>query len=221
MRERVVLFGLLLLILLLGCHDAKQPRTGTAQEPVSAQSEFFGHLGEGSSTSGEQKWEYQVPIWQKGPQGLLLGVAGWPGRAVAPVFFAIARFPAGTGSGQSARHGINLESERGTKIFMSVTLSRGTVDAPSVVFRLDEGSHKEKVEIGGKDYTLKGGRVFLLDQTTSPHSIRQLDADLNKLFPSGGKNASKNDFAQAVKELRSQWPEDAVLNSLGDLEVGH
>jgi hypothetical protein len=220
MRKSVLPFGLMVLVLFVGCSTEKK-LGATKPGAVPAQDEFFGHIGEGSSASGDQKWEYQVPIWQKGARGLLLAVAGWPGRATAPVFFMIARFPDGNGFGQSARHGINLESEPGTKIFLSVTLSRGTVDAPSVVYRLAEGSHKETIEIGDKGYALTEGRVFLLDQTTSPHSIRQLNADLNKLFPSGGKNVSKKDFAQVVKELRNQWPEDAVLNSLGDFESGH
>ena len=224
MRERVALFGLLLLIFVIGCSAGKKPVQDGSERSgaVLGQGvvEFFGHMGEGSSGSADQRWEYQLPLWQKDDRGLLLAVAGWPGRSTAPVFFLIARFPVGHGSGQSFRHGINLQSEPGTKIFISFSLSRDAVQTPTLVYRVAEGSHKETLEIGDKAYPLNEGRVFLLDQTTSPHSIRQLNADLNKLFPSGGKNASKKDFGQALKELRSQWPEDAVLNSLGDLESG-
>jgi hypothetical protein len=213
MRERAAPLGFLLLIVLLGCSAGKKPGG------VPAQDEFFGHIGEGTSSSGDQKWEYQLSLWQNGGRGLLLAVAGWPGRGTAPVFFMIARFPDGHGSGQSFRHGINLQSDPGTKIFISFTLSRGTVQTPTVVYRLAEGSNKETLEIGGKAYALNDGRLLLLDQTTDPHSIRQLDADLDKLFPSGGKSASKKDFGHAVKELRSQWPDDAVLNSLAGPEA--
>src|SRR5262245_46014170 len=117
MNQRLAILALFLMLGSAGCGGTQSPQPAKEQRPPSPKEqakdaapdvESYGHLGQSSMSSGEQRYQCALPHWQKNKRVLFLGVVEYPGRPLGPAYFVLVRLPPDySGSSFAANPSIN------------------------------------------------------------------------------------------------------------------
>jgi hypothetical protein len=129
-------------------------------------------------------FEVTDSVWQDDKHWLLLCVAEYPGKPKGPVALVIARVPRGS---EPATHNVSdvhniftIETERDLKHA-----------GPALLVWALRKDISESMQIGGKEYDLTQGRVFLVDAVSQPVSAHQISAELGGTFDGPGPDLEK------------------------------
>jgi hypothetical protein len=122
--------------------------------------------------------------WHDEKHWLILGVAGYPGKPKGPVVLVIARVP--PGSEPDGRNVSDVQNIFTIQSDLNSNLNRRAL----MVWALRKDM-SESMQIGGKEYDLKQGRVFLVDAVGKSVSAHQINADLGGTFVAPGPNYDK------------------------------
>jgi hypothetical protein len=201
-RSRIRHVGLVAVLAVLpaGCQEPPaenpEPRAPVVQRPALR----TGWDGGGGLTFRRISFGGKPPVgpfeacdyfWQDERHWLYLVVAEYPGRPKGPVALVIARVPPGPKPGGRNVSGAQI-------VFTTQTdLDPTQPGRAEVVWELDKDM-RESMRIGGKEYDLARGRVFLVDAVSQPVSAHQINTGLGGTFKAPGP-----DFEKLGAELES------------------
>jgi hypothetical protein len=127
----------------------------------------------GPFTAGES-------VWHDEKHWLMLGFAEYPGKVKGPVVLVIARLL--PGSAPEPHH-----VSAGQNLF---TIETDLAGRANVVWAL-RNDISESMHVGGKEYDLNEGRVFLVGVAGPTISAHQISADLGGTFAAPGPDYVK------------------------------
>jgi len=134
-------------------------------------------------------------VWQDEKHWLLLCIANYPGKRKGPVALVIARNPPdskGTRNVSDSDNIFTIQTNLGSNQALVVWALRKDIT--------------ESMQIGGKQFDLNKGRVFLVDAVGQSISAHQIKADLGGTFDDPGP-----DFEKLGTELESLLEKDVKV----------
>jgi hypothetical protein len=175
-----------------GCTDRRH-------QPTPSQGlEGFGHLGETSgATAGKTNYRFRYPYLLENGCLAVAGFSQYGERAMSPSFLAIVKLP----SENSFYRSFNSQSS-GEGHTWRLRLIAGDDKASTIDHAIKNDPQDERFALGGKDYALEDGRVFVFDLTAAPPQAAQINADLSKLLPD--PNPTREQFRAALQSLRAE-----------------
>jgi hypothetical protein len=151
---------------------------------------------------GGDKWTYEVTAWGKGKVHVSLFRVGPRGKGLRPVAMVVSR--------QVTSYGFVSGSQRNGDVNILI----GVGNAASFRYQFKESKHDFHPEFQKKKYTLGKGALFVIDLGEKPVKVKQIRADLGKLFKGKGQ-LTRKDLEAALKQVRMDNPAmDAVLKQI-------
>ena len=140
---------------------------------------------------------------------VLLGLVARPDVPFAPMYVVMIKNPASASVGRGSHFGgAAIEGDFSMKSTVNLNyLSDNKLSTVSIVY---EGRHepsKETLSIDGMPYSLESGRVFLVDRTTLPPKVTQVDADVRENLPDHyWQRRQREGIEKATERLRAERP---------------
>jgi hypothetical protein len=227
--KRVLSVVVILLVVIggaIGCwflwEWAKKPRLTPEEEIRAWQRKEFeettasGHMGSVELGTVGKEWKGYIPFYRDGPLMVYAPQAGFAGGPRGPAFVLITRLHFGApfqmGSGLAADG-------------QSVRIEPAQYDGKGREWRFSYVAQgdpvRESFTVREAKFDPGNGRVFLLDLTQDPPTVRQFKSDLVPLFPANKGDLTMQDLRAVVTKLATDHDEvKAFLQEMGKLK-GH
>jgi hypothetical protein len=187
---------LVCLVLLLTSCSQRSSDTGS-QRSSDTGVDAFGHVGETSGGSADAHFAIRCPFLQQGDRMSIVLLAEYPAKPLQPASVLLLKL--------TSKNAFSVDGSVGgdsDKHFWHQRFAAKGDKKLSVRYEIAHKPVTEQITFQEKAHSFDEGRVFLVDLTTEPVKITQVNEDLQNLLP--GKQLGREDLKGAVEKLREK-----------------